>query len=68
MYQISHHHSSYCGSIVEGGLLDMAYVTQVTFSISLVILELIFSKVEYGSLVQSAVIASTDSTTLIETI
>ena len=49
--------------MVEGGLLDIAYVTHVTFSISLVILELIFSSVEYGSLAQSAVIASIDSTT-----
>ena len=66
--QISRILSGYCGSMVEGGLLEIAYVTHVTFSISLVILELIFSSVEYGNLAQSAVIASTDSTTLIETI
>ena len=33
----------YCGSIVAGGLLDTAYVTQVTPSTSFVILLLIFS-------------------------
>jgi hypothetical protein len=46
-----HHHfcdfftytSFYCGSIVDGGLLDTAYVTHVTPSTSFVILLLIFS-------------------------
>ena len=41
---------NYCGSIVEGDLLDIAYVTHVTFSTSFVILELIFSKVSYRTL------------------
>ena len=53
---------------MAGGLLEITYETQVTSSISLVILLLIFSKTPFGSLVQSAVIASIESTTLTVTI
>ena len=60
--------SPYCGSIVAGGLLEITYETHVTSSISFVILLLIFSKTPLGSLVQSAVIASIESTTLTVTI
>jgi hypothetical protein len=54
--------------MVEGGLDDTAYVTQVTPSISFVILLLISRIKSYGNLVQFAVIASVESTTLIITI
>ena len=59
---------SYCGSMVAGGLLEITYDTHVTPSISFVILLLILSRIPCGSLVQSAVIASTESTTLTVTI
>src|ERR1700739_4566985 len=55
--------STYSHSIVLGGLLLMSYTTRVTPGTSFTILVDILSSTSPGSLTQSAVIASSDSTT-----
>src|SRR3954451_6959386 len=52
----------YSHSIVPGGLLVMSSTTRLTSRISLIIREAICSSRSYGSLAQSAVIASSEVT------